>query len=200
MSTTITHTCKSKFCSKCAAKTAETAFNCCFGNDILLQASSCCFYYRWRIAIFFERYHSLLDFLFIASRNIINAVGNDDKYRKNKRKKNTRTSKSPYFYKDTTNNVVFGAISTFHTFGISLDFNFHIHMLVCEKTNLKTNDINDFSYMNFAKLRKPRCFRFLSSWKKKFIPIKNSWESRINFIQHTKMVFTFIICFLQIVT
>ena len=93
---------------------------------------------------------------------------------KTKDRKDTRTSKSPYFYKDTTNNVVFGAISTFHTFGISLDFNFHIHMLVCEKTNLKTNDINNFSYMNFAKLRKPRCFRFLSSWKKKFIPIKNS--------------------------
>lgn len=185
METTIPHTCKSRFCSKCAAKTAKQRSIAVSAMTFSCKHRHVVFTIAEELRYFFERDHSLLDLLFIASRNTISALANDDKYRKNKRKKKTsRTSKSPYLYKDTTNNVVFGAISTLHTFGRSLDFNFHIHMLVCEKTlNLKTNDIKDFSYMNFAKLRKTWMFQILKLMEeklhsnKKFMRIKNKLYS-----------------------
>ena len=112
---------------------------------------------------YFIRDRSLLNLFFIAARNTISALANDDKFRKNKRKNKPLHPSSPYLYKDTLNNVVFGSIATLHTFGRPLEFNPHIHMLVCEKAlNLKKNNIKNLSYMDFNKLRKTWMFQILT--------------------------------------
>lgn len=181
METTIPHTCKSRFCSKCAAKTAKQR-----SISISAMTFSCkhrhvVFTIAEELRDFFIRNRSLLNLLFIASRNTLSALANDAKYRKNKRRnKPINSSKSPYLYKDTSDNIIFGAISTLHTFGRPLEFNPHIHMLVCEESlDLKTNQIKDFSYMNFTKLRKTWMFQILNLLEerlhldRKFMRLKN---------------------------
>ena len=184
--TVIPHTCKSRFCPKCAAKTAKQ-------RSLLVSAMtfSCkhrhiVFTIAEELRDYFIRDRSLLNLFFIAARNTISALANDDKFRKNKRKnKPVHPSSSPYLYKDTLNNVVFGSIATLHTFGRPLEFNPHIHMLVCEEAlNLKKNNIKNLSYMDFNKLRKTWMFQILTlldqklSSDPKFKKLKNSLYKR----------------------
>ena len=108
--TTIPHTCKSRFCSKCAAKSAKQR-----SISISAMTFSCkhrhiVFTVALELRDYFIRDRSLLDLLFIASRNTISALANDAKFRKNKRlekHRKLRKSSSPYLYKDTKDNVVF---------------------------------------------------------------------------------------------
>ena len=163
--TTIPHTCKSRFCSKCAAKSAKQR-----SISISAMTFSCkhrhiVFTVAQELRDYFIRDRSLLDLLFIASRNTISALVNDAKFRKNKRlekHRKLRKSSSPYLYKDTKDNVVFGAISTLHTFGRPLEFNPHIHMLVCQDAlNLRKDCIKSLAYMDFNKLRKTWMYQIL---------------------------------------
>lgn len=112
----------------------------------------------------------LLDDLFVVARNTLASLFNDRKYRRQKRlekKKgifyHKKSNKSQYLYKDTTDNVIFGAIASLHTFGRPLDWNPHIHVLVCEDAyDSKDDKIKNFSYMDYKKLRQTWRYQLLS--------------------------------------
>ncbi|WP_028044831.1 transposase [Candidatus Stoquefichus massiliensis] len=116
---------------------------------------------------FFLKNRTLLDDLFIAARNTIACVFNDRKFRKNKSKNmnefgKIKRLKSQYLYKDTKDNIAFGAIASLHTFGRSLQWNPHIHVLVCEDGyDKKNNKLKNFSYMSYNKLRQTWRFQIL---------------------------------------
>lgn len=91
--TTIPHTCKSRFCSKCAAKSAKQR-----SISISAMTFSCkhrhiVFTVAQELRDYFIRDRSLLDLLFIASRNTISALANDAKFRK--KQKTQKTQKAP---------------------------------------------------------------------------------------------------------
>ena len=97
--TTIPHTCKSRFCSKCAAKSAKQR-----SISISAMTFSCkhrhiVFTVAQELRDYFIRDRSLLDLLFIASKNTISALANDAKFRKNKRlEKHRKLRKSSSSY------------------------------------------------------------------------------------------------------
>lgn len=107
---------------------------------------------------FFLKDCTLLDGLFVAAHNTIACVFNDRKFRKNKSKNKNefdkiKRLKSKYLYKDTKDNITFGAVASLHTFGRSLQWNPHIHVLVCEDGyDKKNNKLKNFSYMLYNKL------------------------------------------------
>ena len=80
------------------------------------------------------------------------------RFKKNHICKKTK-HKSKYLYKDTRNNIIFGAIASLHTFGRNLQWNPHIHILVCEDAyDTKNDKIKNFSFMSYKKLRQTwRC-------------------------------------------
>ena len=170
--TIIPHTCKSRFCSKCGVKTsaqrAETvkamAFNTKHRHLVFTIPDD--------LRIFFLRDRSLLEVLFTVARNTLASVFNDRKFRKNKRKAangaKIREHKSKYLYKDTKDNIVFGAVASLHTFGRDLKWNPHIHMLVCEDAlDTANNKLKNFSYMSYTKLRKTWQYLLLDALDKK---------------------------------
>lgn len=114
------------------------------------------------------KHRVLLDDLFVAARNTLSCLFNDAKYRKNKNKRKNDISyrkhknKSKYAYKDDRNKVVFGAVMTLHTFGRNLQWNPHIHCLVCEEAyDTMKNKIKNFSFMSYEKLRKTWMYQVL---------------------------------------
>lgn len=59
--------------------------------------------------------------------------------------------------------MIFGAIASLHTFGRPLDWNPHIHVLVCEDAyDSKDDKIKNFSYMDYKKLRQTWRYQLLS--------------------------------------
>ena len=123
-----------------------------------------------QLRFYFIKNRSLLDGLFVVARNTLASLFNDRKYRRQKRlekKKgifyHKKSNKSQYLYKDTTDNVIFGAIASLHTFGRPLDWNPHIHVLVCEDAyDSKDDKIKNFSYMDYKKLRQTWRYQLLS--------------------------------------
>lgn len=92
---------------------------------------------------------------------------NNKKFRKlkNKNKKlryPPKKKKSKYLFKDDTDTIMFGAIATLHTFGRNLQWNPHIHVLVCEQGyDKKNNSLVSFSFMSYNKLRKTWMYELL---------------------------------------
>ena len=105
---------------------------------------------------------------------------------KTKDSKNTESSENPlppYLYKDTKDNVVFGAISTLHTFGRPLEFNPHTTCLsvrmpsISGRTALKALPI----WISISS-EKPGCIRSLTFLTGKSTQ-DNSMHLKITFIK-----------------
>lgn len=108
-----------------------------------------------------------MNLLFIAARNTLACLFNDDKFRKNKRKNKyklfiPKKTKNKYKYKNDRDKVIFGSLLTLHTFGRDLKWNPHIHCLVCEEAyDTKKNKMRNFSFMSYEKLRKTWMYQCL---------------------------------------
>lgn len=116
---------------------------------------------------FFLKHRVLLDLLFIAARNTFANLFNDRKFRKLKKQKKSSFSypkkrKSKYLFKDDKDSVMFGAIATLHTFGRSLQWNPHIHVLLSEEGfDRLSKKLKSFSFMSYEKLRKTWMYEVL---------------------------------------
>lgn len=166
--TMITHSCHSHFCTQCGAK--ETKQRSAFVSTMALEAKHrhIVFTIPWEMREYLIRHRVLLDDLLTAARNTLACLFNDTKYRKNKnRHKNDlfykkKTNKSKYAYKDDRNKVVFGAVMTLHTFGRNLQWNPHVHCLVCEEAyDTLKKKLKNFSFMSYEKLRKTWMYQVL---------------------------------------
>lgn len=168
--TIVAHTCSSRYCTKCGAKSSQRRAAYVSSMAFKSKHRHIVFTIPAQLRIYFIKNRSLLDGLFVVARNTLASLFNDRKYRKQKRlekKKDIfyhrKNNKSQYLYKDTTDNVVFGAIASLHTFGRPLDWNPHIHVLVCEDAYDSKNDkIKNFGYMDYKKLRQTWRYQLLN--------------------------------------
>lgn len=160
LETIVAHTCSSRFCSKCGSKASQKRAAFVYAMTFESKHRHIVFTIPKELRPFFLKDRTLLDGLFVVSRNVLACVFNDHKYRKEKAKhkddiiyKHPKL-KSKYLYKDTHDNIAFGAIASLHTFGRSLQWNPHIHVLICEDGyDQKNNKIKNFAFMSYKKLR-----------------------------------------------
>lgn len=169
--TIIPNRCHSRFCSSCAVKKAkETAIEIsnialdCKHRHVVLTIPM-------QLRNYFLKNRELLNILFIAARNTIYDVANNRKYRKAKRKKaksknpykacKKKNKKCRYDYKDAEDIIMPGFIATLHTFGRSLQWNPHMHLLVCEKVYDKKADKMKTLSFPYEKIRKTWMFQVL---------------------------------------
>lgn len=114
---------------------------------------------------FFLKHRVLLDLLFIAARNTFTNLFNERKFRKLKKQKHSyppKKLKSKYLFKDHKDSIMFGAIATLHTFGRSLQWNPHIHILLSEEGfDRLSKKLNSFAFMSYQKLRKTWMYEVL---------------------------------------
>ena len=152
--------CHSRFCTSCGVK---------YQKMLAIRAETMCldtphrhivFTIPEEYRIFFRKDRSALNLLFIAARNTICKITNENLYRKEKRKR-SKTGKlhndkdDTYLYRNFEKAMVFGMIATIHTFGRDLKWNPHIHALVPEMIYDPVNDcIKPFHYFDFKSLRK----------------------------------------------
>lgn len=121
----------------------------------------------WELRDFFIKDRNLMNLLFIAARNTLACLFNDDKFRKNKRKNKyklfiPKKTKNKYKYKNDRDKVIFGSLLTLHTFGRDLKWNPHIHCLVCEEAyDTKKNKMRNFSFMSYEMLQKTWIYKLL---------------------------------------
>lgn len=164
----IPHRCHSKFCTSCGAR--ETKERAAFVSSMALDAHHrhIIFTIPKELRRYFAVDRRLLDLLFIAARNTLACVFNDEKYRKNKRKNKNpffsskKNTKNKYAYKNDRNKIVFGSVMTLHTFGRDLKWNPHIHCLVCEEAyDTAKNKMKNFSFISYEKLRKTWMYQVL---------------------------------------
>jgi len=161
----IPHRCHSKFCTSCGAK--ETKIRAARISSMALEAHHrhIVFTIPKELRRYFIADRQLLNLLFIAARNTLACLFNDEKFRKKKSKTNLfpyKKSRSPYAYKNDRNKVVFGSVMTLHTFGRDLKWNPHIHCLVCEEAyDTLKNKMKNFSFMSYEKLRKTWMYQLL---------------------------------------
>ena len=152
--------CHSRFCTSCGVKTQKV---------LAAKAEVMCLDVRHRHIVFtipeeyrvwFRKDRNALNDLFVAARNTICKVVNENLYRKMKRKqektgkyKNDKDNR--YLFRNYKDAKEFGMIATLHTFGRSLNWNPHIHALVAELVyNPKTDRYEEFHYFDFESLRK----------------------------------------------
>lgn len=165
--TIVAHTCSSRFCSTCGTKASQKRAAYVSTMAFETKHRHIVFTIPKELRDFFIKDRTLLDGLFVTARNTLACVFNDNKFRKNKSKNKNeygklKRVKSQYLYKDTKDNIVFGAIASLHTFGRSLQWNPHLHVLVCEDGyDKKNNKIKNFSYMSYNKLRQTWRFQLL---------------------------------------
>ena len=165
--TIIPHSCHSRFCTKCGAK--ETKLRAARVSSIALDAPHrhIVFTIPWELRDYLLKHRHLLDLLFVAARNTLACLFNDSKFRKNKNKNKNdifphKRKKIKYAYKNDKDKVIFGSVMTLHTFGRDLQWNPHIHCLVCEEAlDTKKNKMKNFSFMSYEKLRKTWMFQLL---------------------------------------
>ena len=130
--TIVPHTCKTRFCSSCGNK---------YNEDRAISINSKLFKWKHRHVVFtipeelrayFRNNRKLLNLLFHASSDTIKCWFNE-KYKK--------ISLKPAF------------VSVLHTYGRSLNFNPHIHILLLDGgiSNLKFVSVDFFSYASFRK-------------------------------------------------
>lgn len=134
---------------------------------------------------------SLLNLLFIAARNTLACVFNDDKYRKNKNKNKNKlptakkNTKNLYDYKNDRNKIIFGSVMTLHTFGRDLKWNPHIHCLVCEEAfDTLKEKMRNFSFISYEKLRKTWMYQVLHLLSKQHLKgfryLKNTFYKELD--------------------
>lgn len=166
--TIIPHSCHSRFCTKCGAK--ETKQRADYVSSMAIEAPHrhIVFTIPWELRPFFMRHRILLNDLFLAASNTLSCVFNHRKFRKLKNKHKSdlfpmKKSKTKYAYKDHKDKVISGSVMTLHTFGRNLQWNPHIHCLVCEEAfdSVKNKMIN-FSFISYEKLRKTWMYQVLN--------------------------------------
>ena len=165
--TIIPHSCHSRFCTKCGVK--ETKQRAAYVSSMALDAKHrhIVFTILWELRDYLIRHRELLDYLFIASRNTLACVFNDAKFRKKKAKEKNdlfpkKKKKIKYSYKNDRDKIIFGSVMTLHTFGRDLQWNPHIHCLVCEEAfDTKKNKMKNFSFISYEKLRKTWMYQLL---------------------------------------
>lgn len=154
------HKCHSRFCNSCGVKNQKL---------LAARAESMCLDVHHRHMVFtipeeyrliFRKYRDAIDLLFIASRNTLYKIVNENIYRKEKRK-HYKTGKirndkdNVYLYRNFKYQKIPGFISTIHTFGRDLKWNPHIHLLIAEAVyNPKKDKLEPFTYFNYQNLRK----------------------------------------------
>ena len=124
--------CHSRFCTSCGVK---------YQKSLAIKAETMCLDTPHRHIVFtipepyryfFRKDRTALNLLFVAARNTICKVVNENNYRKEKRKRG-KTGKlhnekdNYYLYRNFDNANIFGMISSIHTFGRDLKWNPHIH-------------------------------------------------------------------------
>ena len=165
--TIVPHSCHSRFCTKCGVK--ETKQRAAYVSSMALDAPHrhVVFTIPEELRDYLLKHRNLLDLLFVAARNTLACVFNDVKYRKKKKKdKNSiypsRKKKVKYAYKNDRDKVIFGSVMTLHTFGRDLQWNPHIHCLLCEEGyDTKKNKMKSFSFISYEKLRKTWMYQCL---------------------------------------
>lgn len=164
--TIIPHSCHSRFCTKCGVK--ETKQRAAYVSSMALDAHHrhVVFTIPWELRDYLIKHRELLDYLFIAARNTLACLFNDQKFRKKKSKSHhlfpTKKLKIKYSYKNDRDKIIFGSVMTLHSFGRSLQWNPHIHCLVCEEGyDTKKNKMKNFSFMSYEKLRKTWMYQVL---------------------------------------
>lgn len=165
--TVIPHSCHSRFCTKCGAK--ETKQRAAYVSSIALDCPHrhIVFTIPFELRDFFIKHRVLLNSLFLAARNTLACLFNDQKFRKNKTKQKhslfpQKKPKNKYAYKNDRDKVLFGSVMTLHTFGRDLKWNPHIHCLVCEEGyDTYKNKTKSFSFMSYHKLRKTWMYQVL---------------------------------------
>ena len=171
--TIIPHRCHSKLCTTCGAK--ETQIRSAKVSSMALDAHHrhIVFTIPEELRHCFLADRTLLHLLFIAARNTLACLFNNEKYRKSKKIPKKKV-KNLYTYKNDREKVVFGAILTLHTFGRDLKWNPHIHCLVCEEAyDTSKNCMKSFAFMSYEKLRKTWMFQVLDILSKYKDQIKN---------------------------
>lgn len=173
--TIIPHSCHSRFCTRCGVK--ETKQRAAYVSSMALDAPHrhIVFTIPWELRDYLIKHRELLDFLFVAARNTLACLFNDEKFRKSKRKHNKEkhkisfkmkkkkaNKKIKYKYKNDRDKVIFGSVMTLHTFGRDLQWNPHIHALVCEEGyDTRKKKMKNFSFMSYEKLRKTWMYQVL---------------------------------------
>lgn len=165
--TVVPHSCHSRFCTKCGVK--QTKQRAAYVSSMALEAPDrhVVFTIPWELRDYLVKHRDLMDYLFVAARNTLACVFNDKKFRKarNKKKNNLfpkKRKKVKYSYKNDRDKIIFGAVMTLHTFGRDLQWNPHIHCLVCEEGyDTKKNKMKSFAFMSYEKLRKTWMYQVL---------------------------------------
>lgn len=176
--------CHSRFCTSCGVK---------YQKMLAIRAETMCLDTPHRHIVFtipeeyrilFRKDRSALNLLFIAARNTICKITNENIYRKEKRKR-SKTGKlhndkdDTYLYRNFEKAMVFGMIATIHTFGRDLKWNPHIHALVPELIYDPVNDcIKPFHHFNFTSLRKTWQYELNHLLKKHFGRSFNPYANR----------------------
>lgn len=178
------HHCHCRLCSSCGVKTQRI---------LATKAEHMCLDVKHRHIVFtipqeyrniFRIDRSALNDLFVAARNTICRVVNDNLFRKVLRKRRKSFSISNpidnhYLLRNFKNKLQFGMIATLHTFGRALNWNPHIHCLVAELVYDPLSDsYKNFNYFNYNSLRQTWQYevnRLLSKrLGKKFNSLKNT--------------------------
>ncbi|MBP3892253.1 MAG: transposase [Solobacterium sp.] len=152
--------CHSRFCNSCGIKHQK---------ELASKAEVMCLDVKHRHVVFTipEQYRTLfradresLNLLFVAARNSICKMFNENIYRKEKRKRG-KTGKirndkdNHYLYRNFKNQKRFGMIASLHTFGRALNWNPHIHCLVAELAYDSKKEIyqeiHHFDYQNLRR-------------------------------------------------
>ena len=149
--------CHSRFCSSCGIKLQKS---------LATKAEVMCIDVSHRHMVFtipeeyrelFRKDRSLLNILFVASRNTLMKMFNKSLFEKIKKNKGivSNPSDNYYLFRNYDNLNVFGEIATLHTFGRDLKWNPHIHALVPELVyDCKHNQIKYINHFNYESLRK----------------------------------------------
>lgn len=176
--------CHSRFCTSCGVK---------YQKKLAAKAECMCVDTKHRhivftipetYRIFFRKDRTALNPLFVAARNTICKITNENIFRKEKRKR-AKTGKlrndkdNHYLYRNFKDAMVFGMIASIHTFGRDLKWNPHIHALIPEVLYDPVNDcIRPFHHFDFKNLRRTWQYELNRLMKEhfgtEFTPVMNS--------------------------
>lgn len=150
----VNHSCHSKICQRCGVKLSKQIAANFTSKALDVKHRHIVFTIPIELRVYFIKDRSLLELLFVASRNTMSSLVNHPLIRKIRSKQKV---KKPTYYtlKNYRHTHSFGMVATLHTFGRSLDWNPHIHALIPELIYLpQKNEIKYFRYFSFEKLRR----------------------------------------------
>ena len=169
--------CHSRVCQRCGIKHSKQIAANFTSKAVDVKHRHIVFTIPEELRVFFIKDRSLLDLLFVASRNTIASLVNQKKMSKIKSQFKTRKP-TYYMLKNYHHTNSFGLVATLHTFGRSLIWNPHIHALIPELIYIPhKNQIKKFNYFHYKKLRKTFQYELLRLLEEKlgdsFKPMKS---------------------------